>query len=675
MSMTTKCGSATPERKKDVLVGLVAAVSRGWSVQSRKLAANLDENRYIYFVYGAFDGLSLSCNTVKLGCDILLTDGISSSADAMHDWVLTPAGMAFNIAESALFIGLSAFANYIKDDDKDYVRRQIADYWPYARDAMKALKNGYKGIRSTFQVTSALLGQDLRCMIIPLGIALGVVSMLNRIWYRSMKEERLEKQKQNGKTLLEIKALNGIDSATYQKYHDSIQRQSESLRTKALLSAAYSGFVDGLYLFMGVGMVTTLLPQFFVAVAVVSILFSITCIVTRMYEEYDYQRKLQATQTKIELALCGKELETLFSKLQILSRTIALQRLADESLRLQQGELMLALDEKMKEFGAHRERLRSQVVLTQMSAALAGLKSGLVVYGAVAGGMFAVAALTAVPPAMVLACVIAGLASLTYFVWRALKNNAQHLQKQTDAIPYRLASRLRELKEQLAANRIEVAGLEPSELQEAMDIKPTPSSSVDSWGEFCRAGASGVKQGQKAADYTLTPMQIADSDGHFQENSFMRWAAIVCSALFACVLALRALARGFGRTSPVDLVNQPLPPKPPSTIGCPLSSVPDTPSMAMNVIVEKLPKFHHSELDDDLVAEFRRLHESDGDADELSPKDLPKKRPISATQPAQTSRSPSFLSRFSLFRPVGSVGNLPTLVANPSGFRTAQGLM
>ncbi len=80
-----------------------------------------------------------------------------------------------------------------------------------------------------------------------------------------------------------------------------------------MLGAAYGGVVDGLYLFMG-AMSIGVIPALFIPMAVLSVIFTVTCIATRVYEEWDFQRKLLETQAKIELALCGKEIEVLLAK-------------------------------------------------------------------------------------------------------------------------------------------------------------------------------------------------------------------------------------------------------------------------------------------------------------------------------------------------------------------------
>ena len=53
---------------------------------------------------------------------------------------------------SILLIVFSTLANHFNDEDANLIKRYITILWPYCRDTMKALKNAYKGVRSTFRL-------------------------------------------------------------------------------------------------------------------------------------------------------------------------------------------------------------------------------------------------------------------------------------------------------------------------------------------------------------------------------------------------------------------------------------------------------------------------------------------------------------------------------------------
>ena len=470
------------------------------AAENRRVAKDLHDAALIYALYGLLDGFSVAISTIKYCFDIHFNDSTISS-DAMHDWMTTPEGMAVAAVESISLIAFSMLANIFDDEDKSSAfKRYIAITWPYCRDTMKGLKNAYKGVRSPLQAFGSLAGQDFRFLMVPVGLVFGVLSALNRMSYRYMKNIRKDMQATNAKLFSEIQGihatcnlylmldfpatdlgnykncyilvdqtlhyvnpegvseevvvsnvahfLNGIaelktdkniilyqseeltkllresvgshrpasvfDEAQCDEFRAKIalQQQSLTVRGFGLLSQAYSGVIDGLYLYMGALGLAVLAPQVFLAMTVCSVIFTVTCIGTRMYEEYDYQRKLIRTQEEVKLALCGKEVEILFAKLQVLSEQIgeAGSDIKDADL-VRQTAITDALYKKADEFESQRKLLSSKVVLSDASATLAGLKNGLAAYGAIARVMFAVASINLMffapfPPAFLIACVI-----------------------------------------------------------------------------------------------------------------------------------------------------------------------------------------------------------------------------------------------------------------------------
>src|SRR5690606_5772709 len=90
-----------------------------------------------------------------------------------------------------------------------------------------------------------------------------------------------------------------------------IQRQSIKLRTMAMFSTAAGAFFDSLYYYMGVFSLCAFVYPALVTMTVFYAIFFLTCILTRLYEEYDYQRMLIIEQSKVELVLLAKEIEFL----------------------------------------------------------------------------------------------------------------------------------------------------------------------------------------------------------------------------------------------------------------------------------------------------------------------------------------------------------------------------
>lgn len=538
--------SAIPATKRDDQDGLKTGES---PTTSHEFAKHLHEKAYIYALYGALDGLSLSYSMVKYGFDLLCTNKRASSSDMMHEWMMTPAGMAAAAAESITIIGFSLLASVFKDDDKTAFKRYIAILWPYCRDTMKGLKNAYKGVRATMQVTSVFAGQDLRYMILPVGIVLGVLSVANRIYYRRMVEQRKTMMLDDANLLREIKNNKVISAEDKARYLDVIEKQREfltSVQYKAMLSQVYSGVVDGLYLYMGAMGLTALAPPVFIAMAILCTVFTLTCIATRVYEEYDYQRKLRISQAKIEFAICGKELYELFTQVDELSESILAQ-----------------LNTKMAEFKDKKEILRQQLTLSYTSAMLAGMKNGLAAYGAITSIMFAVATVNAMllapfPPAFLIMAVLAGVACLLGFTAHSLLQNYLHLSTQQEKIdkPIKnLNDLLIDLKSKKELARNDVFKLEPSAYKDAIRgdicLDPSPQFFFQEWFEVARSFFSGLAKGQKSVDYTLNSLQEIDEQGHYYDTPVMLGLTVLSSFVYTFGFALRAYTRGFGR-NPVE---------------------------------------------------------------------------------------------------------------------------
>lgn len=553
---TTEVLPEIPVRK---IVDPNNTVTGSLDAQSRMLAKWLHETAYVYALYGLLDGLSLSYSMVKYSFDVLVTK--NDSSDLMHDWMMTPEGISTVSKFSVTLIGFSLLANIFSDKDENAFKRYIAISWPYVRDTLKGLKNAYKGIRSAFQAISVLSGQDLKSMIIPVGIVLGVISVVNRLFMRGVVvEPRKLMMGQNAELLKEIKAfklteqdsleaINAIAQACQEKL-GQIKSQTKTLRAFALLGASYGGVVDGLYLYMGAMGLAVLSPPAFLAMLIFSTLFTAAGIATRIYEEYDYQRKLVATAAQIELAVCGKELEVIFAKIQRVPTITAETDIEKEIEKLKQQ-----LDAKMKDFEAKRDVLRAQTTLSYTSAALVGLKNGLAAYGAVASVLFAIAIINTMvlapfSAALMVVGITIGIVFLIGFLAHALINNYNHLHTQvTHESPHHIG--LERLLEDLKQNSIEVTKLEPAKVEKAVlggeFVDSSPPYTILEYSEIGRSIGSGAGKGGKAAEYMLNPLEEKDTQGHYHESPLMLIVAAFFATANAIVLGLRALARGLGR--------------------------------------------------------------------------------------------------------------------------------
>ena len=529
MNMRTECQSAGIDLKKDGRTKLATERSSAPGSQLN------DKQQFIYInaLFGALDGLSISYSMIRCFFDMLCVNSDCSPTDLMHDWMMTPTGIAIAVAESAAIIGLSLIANIFEDDDKNHhVNRFIVLYWPYFRDAFKALKNTYRSIRSALQVFSTLTGHDIRYLALPIGIGLGILSMMNRAVVRYFRSQRSSMLKANRALLKTIQDSLSLSPSECQEKLNQILSEKLYASVLSFFAAFYSGFVDGIYLYMGVLSLASLAPSFFIIAVSLSVSFSLLCIASRMYEIYNEQRELELTQAKIKLALCGQELQILCLQLQWEFK----KAFINEEERRQRDGLANAFYLKLHAFEENRTYMHSLVTSSYLSSVFAGLRGGLAAYGVIASLMFAIATVTTLmymsfPPALVITCVIAGLACLitTYL----------HEQART-VYPLQCNGKLSQLLESMYEGTV----LKPIEIRtiinEAMGVDSTPQVLYQERFEIWRSFFSGLGKGQKPVDFTLFMLQEQDQQGHYHDTPLMFGVMAVNSMIYAAVLAKRA---------------------------------------------------------------------------------------------------------------------------------------
>lgn len=674
----------------------------GLDAESRSLAKKLDQLKYFYYLYGIWDGLSVSAGTLTYFFNVFYADGPSSSNDVMHDWMDSPAGAAVAATEAITMVTFSLLANIFDDDDKNAFKRYIAIAWPYCRDSMKGLKNGYKGIRSTLQAVGMLSGYNLQYMIVPMGVVLGALSVVNRVWTRKyVKEPRVAMMKANGQLLLEIQgtafyffselpqaaailnyknsyilvgeqlhyvnqdgsiqlvpisdrtlfnqnveALNPDKATTLKLFlsHSEIQtlitkngghtppingydkqycdeirknrigRQTEFIKTTALISAAYGGIVDGLYLYMGALGLTILSPPVFMVMAVCSTIFALMCVTTRVYEEFDFQRKLESTEAKVEVALCCKEIEFLLGTMRRVSSP--LPRLDDTELetfynQLQQsdnpnissqvtelGTLLHTVQDllaqgdtgrnydtarqtyltklmeiyheenkfKMQELKAKRNKLRSLVTSSGVLGVFSGLRSGLAAYGAITSLMFSVATINAIflvpfSAGFLIAGVAVGMACVIAFILHGLiVHSAPPLPVELDRSNKLFLVMVSLKSTPQAPPPKKPQDLDVLEVKEAvlegMDVVAPSRSYLTDWLETIRSLGSGLSKGPKLLELLMNMWRGLSSQEAGDDTPMWFHVAVVSAVVQAVIFAVRAFARGLGRDTP-DVIKLP----------------------------------------------------------------------------------------------------------------------
>jgi hypothetical protein len=336
----------------------------------------------------------------------------------------------------------------------------------------------------------------------------------------------------------------------------------------AMFSSMFAGMVDSLYLYVGVLSLCALVWPALVVMTAFCAVYSIGCVLSRMYEEYNYQRKLMVTHAKIELALYTREhatgMQTCFARLHEISKLLA-SGFESAELLAEQHNLAKYITDKINVFSEKRAHLQSLMTLSYPEAFMAGVINGLAAYRALASAMFAFAtvfflASTAFPPALLITCISIGMALLLGFIAHSIINNYWHRARQAeDKQPYERLSHVLQVLKDVKVNQIDEISAE--EVKQVIclgsEVVSTPKYYYEEWFEVIRSYFSGPAKGSKFIDYTLNPLQVADSHGHYHDTPVMIGLTVVSSFVYSLGLAIRALARGFGRDDSKQTVVNP----------------------------------------------------------------------------------------------------------------------
>ncbi|HAT8702779.1 TPA: hypothetical protein JBA68_13550 [Legionella pneumophila] len=527
----------------------ILAIAGRIDAQSRILAQKLDKSRSIYYAYAVMDSLSSSYSMFKYFFDLFASP---NDNDAMHEFLNSPAGLITIAVESVFLVTFSVLACQFENEKEDYYKKFIANAWPYFRDVMKGLKNAYKGWRSAVVAFSLIGGVDAKFLILPMGVILGVFAAANRFWIRSMLEDRKTMMSENIALLMEIKKLISLSHEESFSYFKRIRYQTMQTRNFAFWAVAAGGLLDGLYLYVGVLGLAVLSPQLLMAMALICAFYTVACVITRIYEEYDFQLRLLVTQTKCQLALITKELETNYAKLLLLQDKMDLDKVDQEELK----RLKRLVHNLITRFDDSRKLLSQQSNRTYLSSALLGMKNGLYAYGALASVLFLVGSILVMagvsfPPALLTACIILGLVLVLSFTIHSLVSNYWH-QKKQETQKQRPYERLIEWNNCLNDEFNKTELLDPEEfhklLNDGLSLDPSPQFFFQEWFEVLRSLFSGFGKGQKFIDFVGNSLQELGEDGHYRDTPVMYVLSAFSALLFGATLALRALAKGLGRT-------------------------------------------------------------------------------------------------------------------------------
>jgi hypothetical protein len=518
--------------------------------QHKNLAQELDTGRHIHYAYAVLDSLSSSYSMFKYGFDI----GIGGTTDHMHDFMISPAGIAGITLESVFLVSFSFLACHFDGEEEGTYNKRIADAWPYFRDVMKALKNAYKGWRSTAIALDLLGVADYKASIIPASIFLGVLAIANRYLMRSITEPRKKMMNMNKTTLAKFIKLSSLtaEEKEAQLALTPIQYQTDASRRLGFLGSAIAGVVDGLYLYAGVLTLSPLAPPLLIAMASLCAVYTLACIITRLYEEYDFQLRLVILQTKCHFVMETKQLQTSYAELLLLDQQLS--KTPEELLKVQ--ELRQDLCKLIEQYDERYQLLKKQSNHTYFTSFLLGIKTGLHAYGALSSVLFLASSFLAmggvtVPPLVIAITVSLGLVFIIGALIRTLGTHYQYLRSQENLDAQHPHQQLFVLKQSLEdkaqpPHLLTMKQLN-DELKKSLSVHSTPASLDQETFEVFRSFFSGLGKGQKFVDFSGNPLQEIGEDGHYHDTPVMYLLGSLSALLFAFILALRALARGFGR--------------------------------------------------------------------------------------------------------------------------------
>lgn len=525
-----------------------APVDDSFGAHVKNAAQWLHSARYIYHSFAILDSLSSSYTMFKYFFDILVP---TNDPTVLHDYIITPEGIAAIVIETVFLVGFSYLASLFDVEDEEEKAKlnmyqiMIVAAWPFCRDLIKGLKNAYKGFRSAVQVIGLFASLSLNFLIIPVGVTLGILAAVNRLMLRDIIERRKVMKKENENLLYEI--MN--DPSVMELAEGAVKFQKKPERYRGFVGAAIGGIFDGLYMYMGVLLLCALSPQVLIFLSAVCIIYTLSCIVVRIFEEHVFQMEIVVLQTKCEFNLVAKKIKAKHAELIKLTNDTT-----DDLKKINQ--LKEQLCELTDEFDTLRSMLIEQTRRTYGGAFLVGLKDGLFAYSALSSAIFVVVTILslcsiACPPLLLMITVPIGLVFLAGFIINALVEHRNNLREQAQDIDNTYDS-LMALKRIYDDNNEEKVCIvdDPDyidDIKTGLNINETTKSPYPDSFEIGRSFFSGITKGQRWVEFAGNSLQVQDAGGQYRDSPILLGLVSISSAVFAVVLALRAFAKGFGK--------------------------------------------------------------------------------------------------------------------------------
>lgn len=520
----------------------------GMNASSVPLPKRLYQQGYAEAIFSVLDGVNVFNSTFKHPFDFFsfLTDDTDYSPElALRDWEMTPEGAIAVAVGTSVFVAASLNANNFVDDGSEdtinKLKRFFAWFWPYFRDVVKGLKNTFKGVRALLFTLGSLIGKNLHALVVPLSLLLGLFLSYFRIQLRAIKEQRKKMVQHNEQLLESILASDDLDEIrTLSTTRQNQGELSGWSRILELLYCAYNGSVDSFYLYVGpfglyVGPLglSTLPPFALLITAILSGVYILASMVSRIYEAYTFQIDLDIQSAQIDLLVCAKEIK----------------------FRCLVGDYDGTLNDLILDFVAKREALQSELTFSYTSAFLAGMRIGLAAYGAMGALLFTVAMILsftpfACPPALLVAVVCSGIACLVGFSIHSLLAAKEHLDQQNAETAFFNQVWANFKERQQAADQLTEKCINYALDLGLSAVTPITQKPFMDYFEAIRSFSSGSVKGPRVFDLFMPWMEHTRDEELFHVHPIMSFILPVWSLFNGSVYACRALARGqMGRGS------------------------------------------------------------------------------------------------------------------------------
>lgn len=433
----------------------------------QSLAQKIDESVWFYTLYGALDGLTVSYSTVKFLCDVSSKTN-NSYHHNLENLLTDSTWLPVLLFETSFVAILSMIGNRAsKQKDPQHFHKFCRDYWPYIRDVMRGAKNGYRGIKSLFSVLQHLKiisGEDLRYIAVPVGLAVGAIGLLNRVFIRYMANQRKALSKRLGhiqdkvnqydakqflnkeealkaklklhqeandsqgieSTLAKLEKLKKEKAQAFQLFQDNLvlheslstelKQFEESLKYRLLYaSSVIGGLVDGPYFYAGILLLSAIPTPLMAITAGILLCMIVGQIVTRVHEEFEYRRDLKIKSLQTRLLIQQKEYDTKLCEFEAYLKSHREE--AEDPEALSRLIIRFDLNRLYSDFSQTDEELTHLLAPSYRDAVILGVKDGLCLFGAISTiyfsvGIFLFLSGAAFPPALIVAAAFIGLGAV-----------------------------------------------------------------------------------------------------------------------------------------------------------------------------------------------------------------------------------------------------------------------